>query len=339
MGPSSTQNWNITWSPTEQKGGWGGALQGGMQGASAGAAFGPWGAAIGGIGGALLGGLTSHKLSEAEQLANNFDALQNTRLKNTGAWAAQNYAGSLSDYTGALQGAYSDFLAGRTPGQQFGGPQLGELSAFAHRAENFQPTEARQGLQRTLAREKAIGTMQDPIAARLYGELGTQRRGFEANPFMTASQKARVGGEAERGVARNVAEQGVTQLQGLYGQEQGYVNTITNALVNALQIAGSGYASAAQVGAQLSSLYSQNQMAFLQAMSQLPQQYRDYLMSMMPNANQYQGAQQGGKGTDWGSLIGQGVDIYNKTRGGGGGSSQFLSGSTPGSQTPRLPGE
>lgn len=316
MGPGG-QPWDVTWSPTKAGGGAGGILSGAMSGASAGSALGPWGA----LGGAIVGGfLGSRKkeLSQAEQLANNYDALQNTRLKNTGAWAAQNYAGSLSDYTGALQGAYSDFLAGKGPGSQFGAPQLSELSGFARRAENFQPTEAREALQRTLGREKAIGTMQDPIAARLYGELGTQRRGFEANPFMTASQKARVGGEAERGVARNVAEQGVTQLQGLYGQEQGYVNTITNALVQALQIAGSGYASAAQIGASLSNLYMQNQQAFLQAMSQLPSQYRDYLTSMMPNPAQYGAAQQGGKGTDWAGLLSQGADIYNKFKGRGG---------------------
>jgi hypothetical protein len=262
-----------------------------MQGASAGSAFGPWGAAIGGIGGALFGGLQKKQLSDAEQLATNWDILHNKGLKEFGGQALGGAFQGIQDFSGAVKDAMSKPVPGLS--ELYGG--IGKAEATAGKLENYKPERIDRNLAEERANLSTIGNRASQASLPIFSQADAQRRMLEGNANLSGAQKALMGGQASRAAAAEAGKQGVALEEGARGRIAGLSQAGDQLVQSALAAALQGRVSLTQAYSQAAQLGQGAQQFFLSALQQIPGMYQKFLAEFQPSSAQYGAAAQGGK--------------------------------------------
>ena len=291
-------NWgsDIKWQgqTTPGKGG-AGALQGAATGAQIGTSIMPGigtgvGAILGGVGGWLLG-RRPKQLSDAEQLAINWDKLKGAGLKEFGGQALGGAWQGIQDYTGAVKDAMAQGVPGLS--ELYGG--IGKAEATAGKLENYKP----ERIDTTLGEERAnlgrIGNRASQATLPVFAQADAQRRMLEGNANLSAAQKALMGGQASRAAAAQAAQAGVGLEEGARGRIADLSKTGDMLAEKALADALAGRVSLTQAYAAASEQGQRAQQYFLSALQQIPGMYEKFLSQFEPNPNQYKAAQAGGR--------------------------------------------
>jgi hypothetical protein len=317
--PNDWTSWesNIKWSDDKSKGNrWGGALSGAGTGASIGSTFGPIGAGVGalvgGIGGALFGG--PKELSEAEKLANNWDALKGAATKQFGGQGISGMWGGIQDFQGALKE-----WGGKVPGLEQLYGSLGQGSAAAGQLMNYKPVRIDKAIGEEEAYRQNVNTNVNPMALRQRkqaDQAALMRKGGPA----TGAQQQLMNRSDRQAAEQAIAEQGVGMIEGSRGRTAQLSQMGDQLVQRALEAGGNLYANLAQGYATASKLGLEGQTAYLEGLMKVPGLYQNFLAFLQPNQNQYDAAKAGGKDSGiWNSLtqLAQtGAQAYQAWKGG-----------------------
>jgi hypothetical protein len=308
---------DFKWSDEKGKTNWGAVGSGALSGAATGTAIMPGvGTVVGGLVGGALGyfGNRGKTLSQAEQLAQNYDTLQNRGLKEFGAQSTGRGFQGIGDYADAVK----NFQAQGAPNMSALGGTIGDAQRVAGKLERYSP----ERLDAERAEEKAyaanVNTNINPLALRQRKQADQASLLRKGNPNLSEYQRGTLNRQDRQGAEQAIAEQGVGMVEASRGRQAQMAGQADSLVNNALQAAMQGQLGIGQLQTIMAKLPMEYQGMLLSALGQIPGMYQNFTQQFNPNPNQYNAAQQGGKqGTDWAGLIGKGVDIYKSYQGGG----------------------